>query len=210
LIQRSLSAAAFALIVAVGVVGAQAHPNPPPVPPRKGRGAQPRPQREKANGGGERRGGGVQDSAAANRQELVRRVRQAYNDAVKKELDLSDDKWHQLQDMDRRYTQQRQQVTRDERSARLGLKSVMEDSARVGGVDQARISQYMDQLLQAQHRRVEVLDAEQKELATVLTPLQRAKYQGMREQLTQRIRQLQQQNARGGEPPPPDVPPPRP
>jgi hypothetical protein len=149
----------------------------------------------------------LQDSAAANRQELVRRVRQAYNEAVKKELDLNDDKWHQLQDMDRRYQQQRQQVQRDEKAARLGLKSVMEDSARVGGVDQAKISEYMDQLVQAQHRRAEILDAEQKELATVLTPLQRAKYQGMREQLNQRIRQLQQQNARSGEPPSPDVPP---
>jgi Spy/CpxP family protein refolding chaperone len=138
---------------------------------------------------------------AANRQALARQVRQAFNAVVRRELDLNDEKWRHLQQVEKRYQQQRGQLQRDEREARVGLRTAMEDTARAGGVDEDKISHYLDQLVQAQHRRADLLDAEQKELASFLTPLQRAKYQGLREQLNQRVNAVRKANGRGAPPP---------
>jgi hypothetical protein len=127
---------------------------------------------------------------AGNQQALARQVRQAFAGVVRKKLSLNDDQARQLQQSDRKFTQQRNQVLQSERQARLGLKAAMEDSS--GARDQTRIDQYMSQLVQAQHRRADILEAEQKEMAGYLTPLQRAQYQALHEQLNKRITQLRQ------------------
>lgn len=149
------------------------------------------------------RQGAARAPGRANEQKpLVKELRQRFAGVIQKQLNLSNENARRLATVDRKYEQQRTQLRRDEREARLGLQSALADSSNV---DQAKISQYMDQLTQGQRRRADILEAEQKELATFLSPLQRAKLQGLREQLTQRVRQLQQQNGggrRGLEPPP--------
>lgn len=145
---------------------------------------------------------GQDPAALANRQALARQVRQAFNAVVRRQLDLNDEKWRQLQKVERRYQQQRGQLQRDEKATRLGLAAAIQDSARAGGVDQEKIAQYLDQLVQAQHRRADLLGDEQKELASFLTPLQRAKYQGLREQFNQRVNAARKGAVRGAPPPP--------
>jgi len=141
------------------------------------------------------------DSATpAEQQALVRRVRQAFSGVVRRQLNLNDEKWTQFERVDRRFQQQRNQLQRDERQTRFALKAAMEDTANV---DQAKIAQYLNELTQAQRRRADLLDAEQKELSAFLTPLQRAKLQGLREQLNRRVAQMQQQGAAGGRRGPP-------
>ncbi len=141
-----------------------------------------------------RQGAAKAQGRANGQQPLVRELRQRFAGVIQKQLNLSDENARRLASVDRKYEQQRTQLRRDEREARLGLQSALGDSTNV---DQAKISQYMDQLTQGQRRRADILEAEQKELATFLSPLQRAKLQGLREQLTQRVRQLQQQNGGG-------------
>jgi Spy/CpxP family protein refolding chaperone len=135
------------------------------------------------------------DTNNADQQALTRRVRQAFAGVVRRQLNLSDEKWRQFQRVDKQFQQQRNAITRDERQTRFDLKAAMEDTANV---DQAKIAQYLSQLTGAQRRRADLLEAEQKELATFLTPLQRAKLQALREQLQQRVRQIQQQSAANG------------
>jgi Spy/CpxP family protein refolding chaperone len=140
--------------------------------------------------------GQLGDSAApAEQQALVRRVRQAFSGVVRRQLNLNDEKWTQFERVDRRFQQQRNQIQRDERETRFALKAAMQDTANV---DQTKIAQYLTELTQAQRRRADLLDAEQKELSAFLTPLQRAKLQGLREQLNRRVLQLQQQAPPGG------------
>lgn len=127
---------------------------------------------------------------AGDQQALARQLRQAFSGVVRKKLNLTDDQARQLQASDRKFTQQRNQVLQSERQARLGLKAAMEDSS--GTRDQAKIDQYMQQLVAAQHRRADILEAEQKEMAGYLTPLQRAQYQALHEQLNKRIAQYRQ------------------
>jgi hypothetical protein len=125
-----------------------------------------------------------------NQQALAIQVRQAFAGVVRRKLNLNDDQARQLQATQQRFQQQRNDVQRSEKAARLGLKAAMEDSTVAP--DQTKIGQYMDQLVQAQHRRADILEAEQRELSGYLTPLQRAQYQALHEQLNKRIQQMQQ------------------
>ena len=143
------------------------------------------------------RAAGAQRGAAgraSGQQPLARQLRQQFARVVQRQLNLSDETAKRLEESDRKFEQQRTQLRREEREARLGLRAALADTANV---DQAKIGAYMDQLTRGQRRRAEIVEAEQKELSTFLTPLQRAKLQGLREQLLQRVNQIQRQNGGG-------------
>jgi hypothetical protein len=175
MIGRTMSLAAGALLMVGSVLPAQ------------GGGAR-KAERQAARAGRAGQGG--------NEQALALQVRQAFAGVVRRRLNLNDDQARQLQTTQQRFQQQRNQLQRDERQARLGLKAAMADST--GTADQGKIAQYMDQLVQGQHRRANILEAEQKELAGYLTPLQRAQYQALHEQLNKRIQQMQLKPGQAG------------
>jgi len=97
--------------------------------------------------------------------------------------------------VDQKYEQQRREVLRSERQARLNLKAAMQDST--GHPDQDKIAQYMDQLVHGQRQRADLLEGEQKELATFLSPLQRAQYFSLKERVTRKLMELQTDSAGG-------------
>src|SRR5215831_4663276 len=142
------------------------------------------------------------------RAQLQRQVRQAWLGAVRKQLNLSNEQMRTLNQVNTKYERQRSEIQRDERQARVGLRAAMEDTT---AADQNnRIEQQMSALVQAQHRRADLFEAEQKELAGFLTPLQRARYSALQERLAQRLQQLRQnQQEPPAGPPPPEIPPER-
>ena len=152
-------------------------------------------------GGRVGRGAMAAQGRAGAQPELTRQVRQAFAGVVKRELSLTDDQARQLQGVETRYEQQRGAMQRSERQARVSLAATLQDSSVAP--DQSRIAQYMDQLVRAQHQRADLLEAEQKDLSQFLSPLQRARYLGLREQLNRRIQQLRQAGKRGA---PPELP----
>lgn len=161
-------------------------------------------QAQRPDSGAKRPGarGGLRGQPPAERQMLQRQVRQAFAKAVRRQLNLSDDQMRKLQSVDLKYERERIALLRDERQARQGLKSTMDDSANV---DQAKVDGYLSQLVKAQRTRADLLEGEQKELTGFLTPLQRAKYFAMKERLNRRMQELAQQNvARGAVEPPLD------
>jgi hypothetical protein len=137
-----------------------------------------------------------------DRQLLQRRVRQAFAGVVQKQLNLNPAQMQTLQRTDQKYEQQRRGVVIDERNARLSLKAAMEDSS--GHPDQDKIAESLDQLVRGQRRRAELLEAEQKELSTFLSPLQRAQYFSLKERLTKKLLEVQRDSTvgRGGAAPP--------
>lgn len=141
------------------------------------------------------------------RQALRGQVRRAFAQVVRRRLNLNDEQMGKWQQTDRKYEQQRNEVLRSEREARVGLRTAMQDSV---GPNQEKISQYMDQLVQAQHRRADLLESEQKELAGFMTPMQRAQYYALREQFQKRLQEAQRDSTgagrRGGAPPAPPEP----
>ena len=90
----------------------------------------------------------------------------------------------QLRQAQTKFERQRRALNVDEHQARLALRAAMQDSA---GRDQNKISQSLDQLVAAQRRRADLLEAEQKDLASFLTPMQRAQYLSLQERLARRL-----------------------
>lgn len=144
-------------------------------------------------------GGGRMDP---EEQALRRQIRQRFNERVKRQLSLSDDQARQLEQTDQKFNRQRADVTRDERDARQGLRALLDDSTATP--DATKVDQFLQRLVQAQRKRADLLEEEQKELAGFLNPVQRAKFLGLREQLRQTVNALQQGGGRRGAPPPPD------
>jgi Spy/CpxP family protein refolding chaperone len=191
-VRKSLGLAFAALFAVSAAASAQA--GGPPV----GRGGRLGRAGGGAQRGAQRGGAGGAVGRAAGQPELVRQVRQAFAGVVKRQLALTDDQSRQLDGVEARFEQQRVAMQRSERQARVSLAAAMQDSS--AGADQSRVAQSMDQLVKAQHQRADLLEAEQKDLAAFLTPLQRARYLALREQLNRRIQQLRQAGNRGDPP----------
>jgi hypothetical protein len=140
------------------------------------------------------------------RTQLQRQVRQRFAQVVRKQLNLNDEQMQTLARVNAKYDRQRAEIVRDEGQARRGLKAAMEDST---AADQnARVEQQMNLLVQAQRRRADLFESEQKDLSGFLTPLQRARFTVLQERLARQLQQVQQPNATVG-PPPPENPPER-
>jgi Spy/CpxP family protein refolding chaperone len=166
-----------------------------------GAGARPRAGRVGGGRGGRGAARGAAAGGAVNprQQALAKQVRQAFSGVVRKQLNLNDDQMKRLDATDQRFQKERNAVGRDERDARVALKAALEDTT--GTPDQAKVDDYMSRLVKAQHRRADILEGEQKELSGFLTPVQRAKYFALRDQLTRRVSQMRQDGRRGGPPP---------
>jgi len=158
-----------------------------------------------------RRGGGVRGKGGRGQQQtpggraldgrpMERRVQQAIAQTVRRQLNLDDEKMRQLERTTTKFENDRRTLLREERDARQTLRGAIEDST---ATDQTRIEQAMAKMIQIQRKRVDMLEAEQKDLATFLTPRQRAQYFALRERITRRLMELEQSGPgrRGGPPP---------
>jgi Spy/CpxP family protein refolding chaperone len=110
---------------------------------------------------------------------------------TRRRVGLTDTQMNQLVPVNRRFETQRRALQRDERQTRLALRDAMRDSTQA---DQSKISGYLDQLVQLQRQRVELFAQEQRDLAQFMTPLQRARYTALQEQVRRRVEQMRRQN----------------
>lgn len=141
------------------------------------------------------RGGGR--NAMMGRMMEERLVRQRLAQRAREVVGLNDDQMTKLAAMDRELTPQRVQLVQDEMRTRQALRRAMADST----VDQTKIGDYTSKLVDLQRRRTDLLDAEQKQLGTFMTPLQRAKYLALEEQVRRLVSQRLMNRGRAGPPP---------
>jgi Spy/CpxP family protein refolding chaperone len=175
------SLALAGLLAASGTVVAQAPESTATRPLERG-------ARMGRRGGGENRGPGR--AIGGREAALAGKVRQAFRGVVRRELNLNDDQAKQLETVDARFQRQRDDISRDERAARIELAGMLRDTTHTP--DATKVDQYLDRLVQAQHRRADLLESEQKALSEFLDPVQRAKYLALREQLQRRVQQMRQ------------------
>ena len=130
---------------------------------------------------------------SAVRDSLEARVRQRMGEVVRRQLGLNNDQVRKLGETNRRFDVQRRELLTRERDVRMDLRDEMEsgDTTR-----QAQVARLLDQMLVVQRQRFEQLEAEQKELGTFLTPIQRAKYFAMEEQLRRRVMEMREEGMR--------------
>jgi len=138
------------------------------------------------------------DSLPPNRANLEQLVRQRMAQVTRQRLDATDDQMLKLQATNQKFDEKRRILLAQERDVRMALRDEMlrPDSARQG-----RVAELLDRLIKTQRQRVDIQEQEQQELSNYLTPLQRAKYFALEQQIRQRVTQLRQaQQGRGGRP----------
>ena len=134
--------------------------------------------------------------APGNRVQLERRFRQLLYQVTRRRVGLSDAQMNRLMPINQRFETERRGIQRQERETRLALREAMRDSTHA---DQARITSYLDRLVQLQRQRVDLVAREQRDLAEFMTPLQRARYTALQEQVRRRIEQMVRQNRAQGD-----------
>jgi Spy/CpxP family protein refolding chaperone len=118
------------------------------------------------------------------RRAVMDSIRRQLFRVVQNQLALNPVQMNRLRGIDTRFENQRRMLMRDEADARQTLRRLMTDS---GNIDQARVAAQLDTVLLLKKRRLELTEAEQKELATFLSPIQRAKYFAIQERLQREI-----------------------
>ena len=147
-----------------------------------------------------------QDSPrVANRQQLEQRVRERFAAVVRRRVGLTDEQMRRLAQVNERFEAQRRDLIEQERDVRIGLRSEV-----MAGDDanSERVAQLLDQMLRVQRERVALLEREQRELAGFMSPVQRARYLGVQDQIRRamedmRRRRQEQSPPRGSRARPP-------
>jgi len=103
---------------------------------------------------------------------------------VQRRLQLTDGQIRQLAESNRRFARQRQELFQQERTVRRALRREL---AAGDGAAQARVATLLDRLIDVQRERLELVAAEQRDLAGFMTSVQRAKYLELQEQLRRRV-----------------------
>jgi hypothetical protein len=117
---------------------------------------------------------------------------------AKERVGLSDAQMTQLERTSGKYDQRRRALAMEERTQRQVLRQELIADARA---DQERVAKSLDRLHQLQRERVDLQIEEQREFATFMTPVQRAKYAALQEQVRRRVDALRRARPDSGSPP---------
>lgn len=133
--------------------------------------------------------------APQDRAQLEQQIRNRIATQLKNQLSLSEDQFTKLQATNKRFEEKRRLLVEQERDARMSMRDLI-----LAGdtTNQAKVSGALDKMMQIQRQRFELVEQEQKELAGYLTPMQRARYLGMQEQMRRRIDEFRAQAGRRG------------
>ena len=127
---------------------------------------------------------------AAQRGQMVQQLQQGLWRIAKTRIGLTDAQMTRLADVNKRYDAQRRSINQEERAQRQLLRAAVVANDTT---NQDRLAAALDRVVQLQRQRLDLVAQEQKELAGFMTPLQRAKFGALQEQLRRRVQALQQQ-----------------
>ena len=140
---------------------------------------------------------------AAARQQLQQQVRRTLWRVTKQRIGFSDEQMLRLEQTSQRYDQERRQLAIEEKALRVGLRrEILADST----ANQSTIASALDRMHAVQQRRLDLQAEEQKEFSSFMTPLQRARFAALQEQVRKRLQEFDRARAET----PTDAPPPTP
>ncbi|MBM3906596.1 MAG: Spy/CpxP family protein refolding chaperone [Gemmatimonadetes bacterium] len=134
----------------------------------------------------------------ANREQLEQQIRDRIGTQLKNQLKLTDDQFAKLQATNKKFEEKRRLLVEQERDARMGMRDML-----LAGdtTNQAKVASALDKMLGIQRQRFELVEQEQKELAGYLSPMQRARFLGIQEQMRRRMEDMRARaGARGQNP----------
>ena len=121
------------------------------------------------------------------RQQLEQQIRRQFWRVAKQRIGFTDDQMFRLERATQRFDQRRREIGLEERTQRIALRT---ETLRDSAANQNTIAAALDQLHQLQLQRLELQAEEQKELATFMTPLQRARFFALQEQVRKRMQEV--------------------
>ena len=138
-------------------------------------------------------GAGAQPATAIapQRPALEQALRQRMATVTKQRLGLTDQQMTQLEQSNSRFAPQLTQLLANERETRRQLRLELTSPTP----NQQHVSTLIDQSLSLQQQRVSIVQAEQKDLARFMTPVQRAQYVALQAQFRRRAQEMARQNA---------------
>ncbi|MDB4911362.1 MAG: protein of unknown function Spy-related protein [Gemmatimonadetes bacterium] len=137
----------------------------------------------------------AQDAADSSQRPLVQTLQRRLLVVVQRTLGATDDQMRQLAQVNRKYQEERRALNQKDRQARQTIRTeVLRDSL----ADQNKVARTMDELVDVQRQRIEIFTREQRDLASFLTPVQRAKYATLQEGLRKKVEQLRQRRQENG------------
>lgn len=137
-------------------------------------------------------GVGAQPARAnAQRPVLEQQLRQRMATVAQKRLGLSDQQMTQLEQSNSRFAPQLTQLLASERETRQQLRMELTSPTP----NQQHVSALIDQTISLQKQRVSIAEAEQKDLARFMTPVQRARYVALQTEFRRRAQEMSRQNA---------------
>lgn len=125
------------------------------------------------------------------RDSLEHRVRARMANILRTQLGLTDAQMARLRQSNERFEARRRELFQREREARGALREVMRSRDTT---QQAQVGELLDRVVAVQRQRAELAEEEQRDLATFLTPMQRARYFGMEEQIRRRVEEMRERS----------------
>lgn len=122
-----------------------------------------------------------------NRAALEQQFRERTARLTKQRLGLTDAQLDKLEKTNARFAPQLRQLGVQERDIRQQLRQEMMAG---NSANQQRVSDLLDGAIRLQKQRISIVEAEQKELAGFLTPVQRARYIALQMQFRKRAEEL--------------------
>lgn len=120
-------------------------------------------------------------------QQLQQQIRRSLWRVAKQRIGFSDDQMLRLERTSQRFDQQRRMLAQEEKAQRVAMRTeILADSS----ANQSNIAIALEQLHGLQQRRLDLQAEEQKEFATFMTPLQRAKFMALQDQVRRRLQDL--------------------
>ncbi|HUR00614.1 MAG TPA: hypothetical protein VM166_14270 [Gemmatimonadaceae bacterium] len=129
----------------------------------------------------------------ADRAQLEQRFREQAAKLIQQRLSLTDKQMGQLQQTNQKFAPQLSQLATQERETRRQLRTEMQSASP----NQSHVNDLLDTSLRLQKQRISIVEAEQKDLAAFLTPVQRAQYLALQAQFRNRAQELARQNGGG-------------
>lgn len=128
---------------------------------------------------------GAPARTAEERAQLERRFEERLAEVVQRELRTTPEQTQRLGAVSRQFERQRRPLFQRE----MALRRELRQQLGAPSPDDRRVESAMRELLQLQRRRIDLIEAEQKALADFLTPVQRARYLALQENLRHRVEQ---------------------
>ena len=129
------------------------------------------------------------------RAQMEQQLRRNLWQIAKERIGFSDAQMTQLARTSGKFDERRRALAQDERAQRQVLRQELLADEKA---DQGRVAKSLDRLHQLQRDRVDLQIEEQREFATFMTPVQRAKYAALQEQVRRRVEALRRERPDSG------------